>query len=107
MTVRDRLTSTNSARCTVKVFGLATVLALMGLAPCWAQQCNPYCMQQMQMRGFPPVDVQRACCQFNTGQFGQRCMSAVGQCMIPQAIPIGSPCYCATPYGPAGGQVVQ
>jgi hypothetical protein len=33
------------------------------------------------------------------------CYTPVNWCYVPQYAPIGSPCWCATPYGPAGGYI--
>lgn len=41
---------------------------------------------------------------------GRSCQTTVGRCgpfYNQPALPVGSSCWCATPYGPAGGQVVQ
>jgi len=37
---------------------------------------------------------------------GSRCASQFGLCFMPGAGPVGGPCYCQTPYGPVGGQIV-
>jgi hypothetical protein len=33
------------------------------------------------------------------------CYTPVGWCYLPQYAPIGTPCWCASPYGPVGGYV--
>jgi len=33
------------------------------------------------------------------------CYKQVNWCYMPQYAPIGTPCWCATPYGPAGGYI--
>jgi hypothetical protein len=87
-------------------------LGLPGSAAFSQGQCNVPCMQQLQSRGVPPWEVQRMCCPAPfpaqhppPGQVGQVCNSPVGRCMLPFPVAVGAPCYCATPYGPAGGQV--
>ena len=87
--------------------------ALGTAVPAGAQQCNFMCQQQFQRQGAPPWEIQRMCCapvgpfpaQHPPPQFGQRCSSPGGQCLLPYPGPLGSGCYCATPFGPAGGVV--
>jgi len=95
----------------LQTLALLLSLALPG-APAFSQvQCNVPCMQQLQSRGVPLWEVQRNCCpspfpaQHPQGQLGQVCNSPVGRCMLPYPVVVGAPCYCPTPYGPAGGQV--
>jgi hypothetical protein len=38
------------------------------------------------------------------GYVSQRCVTPVGVCFMPQAIPVGYPCFCPTPYGTASGR---
>jgi len=37
---------------------------------------------------------------------GNRCASQAGICFLPGVGPIGTPCFCQTPFGNAGGQIV-
>jgi len=103
----SRLALTEYARCFVnRTYIHAIVLLLFPFQA--SAQCNLMCVQQLQSRGAPPWDVQRNCCVTfpqTPGQLGQRCVSTGGQCSLPQPFPIGSPCYCPTPFGPAGGRV--
>lgn len=42
--------------------------------------------------------------------YGRSCQTTVGTCgpfFDQPALPLGSPCYCATPYGPVSGRVVR
>jgi hypothetical protein len=39
--------------------------------------------------------------------FGQRCQTAQGWCFMAAPAPVGTQCFCPTPFGPAGGFVVQ
>ena len=34
-----------------------------------------------------------------------RCMTPNFYCFLSQYVPVGTPCWCATPYGPVGGVV--
>jgi hypothetical protein len=34
-----------------------------------------------------------------------RCLTPYFWCFIPQYVPVGTPCWCATPNGPVGGVV--
>jgi hypothetical protein len=34
-----------------------------------------------------------------------RCVTQVVACILPAYFPVGTQCWCATPYGPAGGYV--
>ena len=34
-----------------------------------------------------------------------RCVTPTFSCFLAQAVPVGTPCWCATPYGPVGGVV--
>lgn len=40
-----------------------------------------------------------------TVRYGQVCHSQVGRCLLPTPLVEGAACYCATPYGPAWGEV--
>lgn len=39
--------------------------------------------------------------------FGLRCQSQVGICVMGAPGPVGSACYCMTPYGPAQGMIIR
>jgi hypothetical protein len=39
--------------------------------------------------------------------FGQRCQAAQVWCFMSAPAPVGSGCFCPTPFGPAPGFVVQ
>lgn len=39
--------------------------------------------------------------------YGQRCQFMAGVCLMGASGPVGSPCYCITPYGAAPGMIVQ
>lgn len=39
--------------------------------------------------------------------FGQRCQTGQGWCFMAGPAPVGSQCFCPTPFGPVGGFVVQ
>jgi hypothetical protein len=71
-------------------------------------QCNPFCVNDLGARGAAPWDIQRICCsQFNAGgvPLGNVCYTQFSACRMYQPVPVGSPCYCPTPMGPAPGQV--
>jgi hypothetical protein len=38
--------------------------------------------------------------------YGQRCQFMAGICVMGAPGPVGSPCYCMTPYGAAAGTIV-
>ena len=38
-------------------------------------------------------------------QYVARCVTPAGTCFLQTAAPMGTPCWCATPYGPVGGRV--
>ena len=39
------------------------------------------------------------------GQTSNKCVTPKSHCYLQAPAPIGTPCWCATPYGPAAGQV--
>jgi hypothetical protein len=39
--------------------------------------------------------------------FGQRCQTSQGMCVLGAPAPVGTRCFCPTPFGPAPGAVVQ
>ena len=39
------------------------------------------------------------------GRTSNRCVTPKSYCYLEAPAPIGTPCWCATPYGPAAGQV--
>jgi len=40
-----------------------------------------------------------------SAQYSNRCFTNMGWCWLPGAAPLGSPCYCGSPYGPQPGRV--
>jgi len=38
-------------------------------------------------------------------QFSSTCFTPITYCYLPRPAPVGSQCWCATPYGPSGGYV--
>jgi hypothetical protein len=43
----------------------------------------------------------------NAAPFGFRCQTPQFWCGLPQPGPVGTPCYCNSPYGPIAGAVQQ
>ena len=94
----------------MRIAALLLACALLPLAGTARAFCPPHLQYEIQRRNIPPWEAQRICGPLPATNFvqptlGATCVTPVGPCQLPTAVPRGAPCWCATPIGPMNGAV--